>query len=262
MFAATDFEFKYRFWIFGALFWIAFSTYFIDHKNVVQALLEWNAGRHGASAPDWQYHAMFAIAALFCLANAAVRTWGTAYLNPEVMVDSRIHSTRLVADGPYRYVRNPLYFGNVLLAIGVGLMTSRIGFVILVGGMIVFVYRLVLREEAAIRASQEDSFRAYCAAVPRLFPALRPKLSSAGAIPDWKDGFLGEAFMWVSAASVVAFAITLNLIVFQVVLVSAFAAYAICYAVIKKRQQKTTADEQSSNPERPSKQAGQSGSQL
>jgi len=255
---ASDFEFRYRFWIFGAIFFIAFGSYNVDHVNASQALIEWIARLRGVAAADWQYHAIFAVAALFCIANAAVRTWGTAYLNPEVMVDSRLHSTRLVADGPYRYVRNPLYFGNVLLAIGFGMMASRIGFVILVGGMIVFVYRLILREEAGIRANQGESYRAYCDAVPRLLPAMRPKLPSAGAKPNWSDGFLGEAFMWVLALSVLAFAVALNLKVFFVVLGSAYAVYAICYAVIRRRQKEITTDVRPSEEAPPPKGIGQS----
>jgi hypothetical protein len=174
--------------------------------------------------------------ALFCIAAALVRTWGTAYLNPEVMVDMQMHSSRLVADGPYRYVRNPLYFGNILLAIGFGLMAGRIGFAILVLGMIAFDYRLILQEEAGIAASQGDSFRAYCAAVPRLLPALRPKLPSGGGLANWRGGLLGEAFMWVMAAAVVAFAITLNLNVYFVVLAASFVVYAGCLAIIKQRK--------------------------
>ena len=233
---ASDFEFKYRFWIFGALFFFAFGSYNVDHANSSQALLQWIARLRGTTAPDWQFNAIFAAAALFCLANAAVRTWATAYLNPEVMVDKRLHSARLVADGPYRYVRNPLYFGNVLMSIGFGLMASRIGFVILVGGMMVYCYRLILREEAGMLAAQGDCYRAYCAAVPRLLPSLRPGLPSAGATPNWKDGFLGEAFTWVLAASVVAFAISLNIVVFWIVLGSAFVVHAVCYAVIQARR--------------------------
>lgn len=240
--AATDFEFKFRFWIFGAIFGIAFYSYSIDHQNAGAALVDWIARLRGAPAPDWGYHAIFAVAALFCIANAAVRTWGTAYLNPEVMVDMRLHTTRLVADGPYRYLRNPLYFGNILLAIGFGLMASRIGFCILVLGIVAFDYRLILREEAGISATQGDSYRAYCAAVPRLLPALRPQLPSGGATPNWKDGFLGEAFMWVLAASVVAFAITLSQPIFFVVLGSAYVVYAICYVVIIKRKKRTPPD--------------------
>jgi hypothetical protein len=49
---------------------------------------------------------------------------------------------------------------------------------------------------------------------------------------------LGEAFMWILALSVVVFAITLKQRIFFVVLGSAFVVYAICYAVIRKREKK------------------------
>jgi protein-S-isoprenylcysteine O-methyltransferase Ste14 len=251
--AASNFEFKYRFWIFGALFWIAFGTYSIDHQNAAAALVDWIANLRGATASDAEVQVVFAIGALICLAAASLRTWATAYLNAEVMVDMQMHTSRLVADGPYRYVRNPLYLGNILLGIGFGLIASRIGFVILVAGMILFDYRLILREEAGIVATQGDSYRVYCAAVPRLLPALRPKLPSAGRMPHWADGFLGEAFMWVLAASVVALAITLKQIVFFVVLGSAFVVYAICLAIIRMRRKSASADGQPSNAEHPSK---------
>ncbi len=238
MFTASNFEFKFRFWIFGALFWVAFASYSLDPQNSGAALAEWIGRLRGVPATDANYRLIFAIAALFCIAAAALRTWGTAYLNPEVMVDARLHTTRLVADGPYRYVRNPLYLGNILLAIGFGLMSSRIGFVVLVLGMILFDYRLILREEAGILASQGESYRAYCAAVPRLLPALRSRVPEAGATPSWGAGMLGEAFMWILALSVVVFAITLKQRIFFVVLGSAFVVYAICYAVIRKREKK------------------------
>jgi protein-S-isoprenylcysteine O-methyltransferase Ste14 len=241
MFAASNFEFKFRFWIFGFLFWIAFSTYAFDQQNsgawIADQIANWSGALSGHAAA----HLVFAVGALSCVAAASLRTWGTAYLNPEVMVDAQMHTTRLVADGPYRYVRNPLYLGNVFLAIGFGLMASRIGFAVLVLGILFFSYRLILREEAGILASQGESYRAYCAAVPRLFPSLVPKLPASGAKPKWGDGLLGEAFMWLLATSVIAFMITLNLKIFYFVLASAFIAYGLCYAVIRKRQ-KSKAD--------------------
>jgi len=238
---ATDFEFKQRFWIFGAIFFFAFASYNLDHINAGQAVVEWAARLRGVPSAEWQYHALFAVAALFCVANAAIRTWGTAYLNPEVMVDAQLHTSRVVADGPYRYVRNPLYFGNVLLGIGFGFMASRVGFFVLAVGMLIFNYRLILREEAAIEASQGERYRAYCAAVPRLLPALRPRLSSSGARPNWRGGLLGEAFMWVLAASVVAFAVTLSLKIYFIVLAAAYVVLAICYAVIRRGRKAGTA---------------------
>jgi protein-S-isoprenylcysteine O-methyltransferase Ste14 len=61
-----------------------------------------------------------------------------------------MHSELLVADGPYRHVRNPLYLGNVLQAFGIGLMASRLGFAFLTIANTIFMIRLILREEAGL----------------------------------------------------------------------------------------------------------------
>ncbi len=236
--AASDFEFKNRFWIIGAIFGVAFWAYGIDHQTSGAVLAEWIAHLRGSAATASDYRWVFGAAALFAVVAAAIRTWATAYLNAEVMIAGGVQTSRLVADGPYRYVRNPLYFGNVLLAIGFGMMASRIGCAVLIVGMVVFVYRLILREEAGIAASQGDAYRAYCAAVPRLLPALRPRVPSANGAPDWTDGLLGEAFMWVLAASLVAFAVSLRQQIFFAVLASSFVVYAICLVIIKRRRKR------------------------
>ena len=99
-----------------------------------------------------------------------------------------MHSDRLTAGGPYRYVRNPLYLGTILLALGLGAMATRFGSAIMVVGVPVIVYRLILREEAGLLASQGESYREYFRAVPRLIPALRPRVPLGEARPDWVDG--------------------------------------------------------------------------
>ena len=154
------------------------------------------------------------------------------------MVDERIHTTSLVADGPYLYVRNPLYFGNILLAIGIGFMARRTGFAILLLGMILFDYRLILRKESELAVSQGRRFQAYCAAVPRLLPALRPKIPPGGNVPNWKEGMLGEAFIWMIPTSVVTFTLSLNLNAYFIVAASSFVVYAICLAAVIKHRQK------------------------
>ena len=204
MLAASDFEFKNRFWIIGAIFFFAFGAYNLDHQPAGVAVADWIAHLHSGVATDAGYRWVFSVAAWLTLVAATIRTWATAYLDVQVMVAGQVQTARLVADGPYRYL------GNILLSIGFGMMASRIGCVILIVGMWLFVYRLILREEAGISASQGDAYRAYCSAVPRLLPAVRPQLPSANRTPDWTGGFLGEAFMWVLAASLVAFAISLK----------------------------------------------------
>ena len=109
---ATDFEFRQRFWIIGGIFCVAFATYGIDHQIAGVTLVDWVAKLNGTTGTNSTYRLIFAVAAFFLISAALLRTWATAYLNAEVMVDRQLHTSRLVADGPYRYVRNPLYLGT------------------------------------------------------------------------------------------------------------------------------------------------------
>ena len=236
---ASDFEFTHRFWIIGVIYSIGFLLYFFDHQNSGHMLAELLARLRGAtnSLPD--HRLVFGAAALIAAVASAIRTWGTAYLQPEIMVSMRVQTARLVADGPYRFVRNPLYLGNILIAIGMGVMASRLGFAVMVLGNAAIVYRLILREEAGLDAAQGEGYRSYCAAVPRLVPALFPRIPSAGQLPSYAAGFLGELFFWTFTASLLVFAVTLNVKLFFIVLSSAFVIYAICLAAIKQRGKRT-----------------------
>jgi hypothetical protein len=160
-------------------------------------------------------------------AAALIRSWAEAYLHSSVVYDAKMHSDHLTADGPYRYVRNPLYLGTVLLALGLGTMASRLGSTIIVAGIPVIIYRLILREEAGLLASQGESYREYTKAVPRLIPALRPRVPFGEARPDWVDGFTGEAFMWGIAFGMAAFTLTLRQAYWYVIAGAGFAVYAV-----------------------------------
>ena len=210
---ASLFEFQRRWWIIFSIFGTAFLAYFIDPLNSGIAVADWLA-KHKGLTPDNLYHLVFGFGALLLAIAALVRTWGTSYLQPEVMRDSRVHTEKLLADGPYRYVRNPLYLGNIFMATGIGLMASRLGFLILVIGMTVFVIRLLLREEAELLHDQGDSYRRYCASVPRIVPSLTPRLPAAGNIPLWSAAFRAELMYWLLALAMAAFAITLNIKIF------------------------------------------------
>jgi protein-S-isoprenylcysteine O-methyltransferase Ste14 len=190
---ATDFEFRHRFWIAGLIYGIGFQLYSVDHQP-----LAWSRGVLYAGA-------------LVAAAGAALRTWAEAYLHGEVVHDQALHSDRLVADGPYRYVRNPLYLGAFILAVGMATMASRLGAVVVVAGTTLWVARLIGREEAALAASLGERYAVYTRAVPRFLPALRPRLPASGATPRFGQAFIGESFMWGFSAAIAAFAVTLNL---------------------------------------------------
>jgi hypothetical protein len=115
-----------------------------------------------------------------------------------------------VADGPFRYTRNPLYLGSLPMAAGIGVLASRSGFIFLVLANWIFVFRLIFREEESLLKSQGESYRAYCKAVPRFWPALKPRVPSGDLRPDWGQAFAGEGFVWLFGIAELLIAVTLN----------------------------------------------------
>jgi len=222
---ASNFEFRNRFWVISGLFFTAFGCYTIDHRNAAQmfARLLGQDSRFGVQL-------VFGSGALLAFLAAWIRTWASAYLHTSVVKDSRLHSDRLVADGPYRHLRNPLYFGTVLLGVSFGLMASPTGFVVLVVGLTTFVLRLIAREEAELEAAQGAAYRRYVRAVPGLVPAFGPRVEASGSLPEWRQAFMGEAMMWIFALGCTLFAFTLN----QWILYSFVAAGFIGYFPVRR----------------------------
>jgi protein-S-isoprenylcysteine O-methyltransferase Ste14 len=237
-FQATEFEFRNRFWLIGGIFFLGFSCYFLDQLNACDALARLILGQAaGTDSPslDRLERIIFIAGALLAVLAALIRSWATAYLHSSVVQDMNIHSDRLVADGPYRYLRNPLYFGNILLALGMGLLASRIGCLVIIAGMTLFCYRLILREEAGLFESRSESYRRYFEAVPRLFPSLRPHVPAGPGIPNWSDGFAGEMFIWGFAGGLVAFAATERLAWFWIAVGVGFGIYFLQSSVRSRR---------------------------
>jgi len=226
-FRATDFEFRQRFWFITAIFCVGFWLYSVDHTNASVALarLILHHPDEDSLLFDRCVRGFFALGTLIVALAAWIRSWAEAYLHSSIVHDAALHSDQLIADGPFRCVRNPLYLGNLLLAIGVGLLASRSGFLVISIGMFLFVYRLVLREEAMLLQSQGESYRRYFDAVPRLLPSVRPRIPASGAKPDWRDGFSGEISMWGAAAAMAVFTATLSLLYFWIVFGTGLAIY-------------------------------------
>ncbi len=233
-FAATKTEFKLRVVIIVLVFTAAYLCYIFDPDPSGLIVARWLQHWVGGLTEDGWMRVVYLAGAALTFTGAILRTWGTSYLKATVMRDFKLHSDRLVADGPYRYVRNPLYFGNILMSIGMGLTASRTGFFVLMIGMTVVVMRLILREEAELSAAQGESYRAYCAAVPRLIPSLTPRLPSAGGTPNWVDGFLGEMMIWGFGAAVVVLALTSNGRTFDIIIWISFAGQWIIFAIQKR----------------------------
>ena len=77
----------------------------------------------------------------------------------------------VVADGPYRYMRNPLYLGTMLHTLAVALLMPLSGALFAVVAIAIEQMRLIGGEEAFLEGKLGERYLAYKQAVPRIVPA-------------------------------------------------------------------------------------------
>jgi protein-S-isoprenylcysteine O-methyltransferase Ste14 len=83
---------------------------------------------------------------------------------------------KLVVEGPYRVVRNPMYWGVGSVMLGEAAVFHSVQLVELAAGFALGVILFVLLyEEPALRQKFGAEFEAYCRRVPRWLPRLRTK---------------------------------------------------------------------------------------
>jgi protein-S-isoprenylcysteine O-methyltransferase Ste14 len=237
---ASRFEFEQRFWIIMAIYFAGFTLSAVDHTPFIVWLRRLIAPSIIRGTPEAENFARIVIlvGTLLVFVAAAIRTWGAAYLRTSVVHDTAQHSEALVADGPFRYTRNPLYLANLPMAIGIGVLASRAGFVFLILANWIFVYRLIFREEEALLQSQGDSYRGYYRSIPRFWPSLRPRVPPGGRSPQWPQAFAGEAFVWIFGIAETLIAVTLSARLGLIIFLAAFVCYIIPVRLVRKKRQR------------------------
>ena len=234
---ATKFEFEKRFWIICAIYFVGFFLPVFDHTPFIVAVRHWIAPSIAPGSVDAERFArvVTAIGALLVFLSAALRTWGAAYLRTEIVHDTAQHSDALVADGPFRYTRNPLYLASLSMAAGIGVLATVSGFIFLVLANWIFVCRLILREEETLRQSQGESYRVYCELVPRFWPSLRPRVPPGNRRPQWGQAMGGESFAWLFGLAELLVAITLRPLAALIAFPLGFLAHFVITNRIKAR---------------------------
>lgn len=129
---------------------------------------------------------------LSALKGMVWRVWGTAYLGTTTVYHGSMQGAKLQADGPYRFVRNPLYLGSLSTMVAVTTLMPPSGAVFAIV-MVALVYMVLIDgEERFLTAKLGQPYIDYCRSVPRIIPRLWRPLPASGAKPDWLMGAVGE----------------------------------------------------------------------
>lgn len=194
---ATAIEFRLRMAINAAIIVLGFWAPWIEPWGIGSRipLLEWLAlelSRTGILSFTVATPVVIVAAAMIAGIGALLRVWGTAYLGSRTVQSMDMKAERVMADGPYRYVRNPLYLGLWCMVVSMALLMPPTGAVFAIVALSVFVVRLILGEEAFLSAQLGEGYRAYLASVPRLMPRVRTAVAREISKPDWLRGVLAE----------------------------------------------------------------------
>ena len=194
---ASAIEFRLRMPIMVVIIAVGFWSPWIESFDLGKriSLLEWlalTASRAGILRFTYATPAVIAVGSLLALTAVVLRVWGTAYLGYGTVQHAQMQAGGVMADGPYRYVRNPLYLGSWCMIGAMAFLMPPTGALFTITLTTVFLLRLILGEEAFLTASLGEPYRAYLSAVPRLFPRLRGVPPSAGGKPHWLMGIVSE----------------------------------------------------------------------
>jgi protein-S-isoprenylcysteine O-methyltransferase Ste14 len=194
---ATALEFRLRMLILVAIASIGVWAPWVGPWDIGRRIstLEWLAlqiSRTGWVSFSVATPFVIVFGALLAAVGMVLRVWGAAYLGYSTVHHADMQAGAVMAAGPYRYVRNPLYLGGWFMFAAISLLVTPSGALFIMAFAIFFQFRLILGEEAFLDGQLGDPYREYLRAVPRLIPRLHPSLPQAPAQPHWLTAALTE----------------------------------------------------------------------
>jgi len=112
---------------------------------------------------DWL---VWPLGGLIFLLGLSLRVWAQQHIQRRLKVQRYLATT-----GPYSFVRNPLYIGNMLMCLGVTVASELLWLVPIVLLWCAVIYSFVVRyEERYLLARYGQAYRSYMLEIPRWFP--------------------------------------------------------------------------------------------
>lgn len=124
------------------------------------------------------------IGLLIVIVGESVRFWGVSIAGSETRTTRMVSGSHLVTSGPFAYVRNPLYVGNITVYVGVGVMSMALfPWLLIIACLWFYVqYRLIVAwEEEFLLQHFGAEFADYQKHVRRFLPRMTKYVPSAPA---------------------------------------------------------------------------------
>lgn len=144
----------------------------------------------------------FLLGLILMVPGELIRIWGVSYAGGATRTRN-VGAPRLVTSGPFAYLRNPLYLGNMLMYTGAALIANVwLPWLILVVWVFFGVqyYFIVKLEEEKLEELFGQRYRDYCAQVPRFLPRVSSVDLSNPVPPDLKNALQSEKSTFISFA--------------------------------------------------------------
>jgi protein-S-isoprenylcysteine O-methyltransferase Ste14 len=194
---ATKIEFHLRTAINAVILFLGFWAPWIQGWGVgsripLRAWLIFKIGGLGLVSYSTAIALVVVLGALIAAKGVVFRIWGSAWLGPSTVIHGEMKGESLVADGPYRYLRNPLYVGLWAMTVALAFLMPVSGALFVLVAIPLFLLRLTLAEEAYLSEKLGAPYEEYLRAVPRLVPQFRSSLPRSGRKPQWGRAVLSE----------------------------------------------------------------------
>jgi protein-S-isoprenylcysteine O-methyltransferase Ste14 len=190
-----NFFFKYRNWIF-ILFYAAL---FIPSPHLFPS----------RSFGDHYYYWPIFLGLVVTITGQLIRglTIGLAYIKRGGK-DKKPYADGLVTEGIFKHCRNPLYVGNILMLLGIGILANSLIYVAIVIPIFLFIYQaIVLAEEHYLGNKFGIGYDAYCRDVNRWWPDLKGIGQTISSMKfNWRRWIINEhstQFIWLTGITLV-----------------------------------------------------------
>jgi protein-S-isoprenylcysteine O-methyltransferase Ste14 len=146
---------------------------------------------------------------VFVVIGEFIRIWANAWAGSETRTTGGVGGTFLIVSGPYAYVRNPLYIGNVIIYFGLGIMSNAVFPYLQIIALAYFLfqyYAIVKEEESFLKTKFGDHYNDYCQKVNRFLPKLKKYVNQEIEQPEfsWRKGLSSESRSIQASLSIIA----------------------------------------------------------